>query len=80
MRVVLTFTIRHYDRPLALPRAIGKALRTSLTRTEATRCQRAEGAWIVDVADYVREAGGCPPSGSRPVVTLWRRRRSKIWL
>jgi hypothetical protein len=56
MRVVLTFVIRHHDRPLALSRAIGKALRAGLTYPEATRWRRAEGAWIVDVAGHVRKS------------------------
>ena len=39
MRVALTFTIPHHDRPLALSR-IGQALRAGLTRPEATRWRR----------------------------------------
>jgi hypothetical protein len=54
MRVVLTFVVREHDRPLALSRAVRKALHAGLTRPETTRCRRRRGAWIVDVAGHVR--------------------------
>ena len=47
--------LRHRNRPRALSRALGKAMRAELTRPEATRCRRFEGAWIVDVTGYVRK-------------------------
>ena len=55
MRVVLTFAIPDVDRPLALSKAIGKAVEAGLARPEATRCRRRPGAWIIDVAGFVRE-------------------------
>ena len=55
MRVVLTFTIPDVDRPLALSKAIGKAVTAGLAHPKATHCHRRRGAWVIDVAGYVGE-------------------------